>query len=736
MTYVKETINYHFEGLLNSYAMVFFSKNRFFAWILLLVSFFDPIAGISGLISVLTANTLARIMGFNKYNIQSGFYGFNALLVGLGIGVYFQFTVELMVLVVFAALLTLFITIVLEGVIGKYGLPYLTIAFLISFWLVTLAARYYTTLYISERGIYQMNEMYNFGGPYMISVYKWFDNLPLAPSLVTYFKSLSAIFFQYHLITGMLVAIGLLYYSRIAFLLSLIGFYAALSFYAVIGANFNELNYSFIGFNYILTAIAIGGFFIISSRTSFLWVILLTPLISVLVTSTSVILGILNLSTFSLPFNITVLLFIYALKLREKQVTGLQLVGLQEFSPERNLYSQRNNESRFPAWNYIPVYLPVMGEWTVTQGHSGEFTHQKGWRHAWDLEITDDKGRTFTNKGLNVSDYYCYRKPVMAPADGWVEEILDLIEDNPVGQVNLSQNWGNTIIIRHSDFLYTKICHLRKDSFKVKVGATVKKGEILALCGSSGRSPVPHVHFQIQSTAYIGSHTMDYPISQYLLHNDDGFTLHSYARPALGDKISDIKNNLSLCNAFHFTPGQTLDYEVTIGGKPERIVQWEVLSDINNHTYIHCIHTGSKAYFQSNNIMFYFTWFEGNKDSLLFLFYLGAYQVAKGYYRNLVITDTYPLKVHGNGLIKVLQDFVAPFFFFIHADYRMQYQSMGDELEQRQIKLQSEARNYFFRKDKRFAQVTLYIDNDQINRFEVRHNGNFTIATLTQSSNL
>jgi urea transporter len=562
MVTLKDAFKDHFTGILNSYAMIFFSKTRVFAWILLIVSFFDPVAGMSGLISVIVANSAAQIIGFNQYNIRSGFYGFNSLLVGLGIGVYFQLTVELFILLMFASLLTLFISIMLEGVIGKYGLPFLTVPFLFSFWMVTLAARYYTELHISERGIYQINELYKLGGQQMLALYDWFNQLPLAPSLVTYFKSLSAILFQYHLLTGMLVAVGLIYYSRIAFLLSIVGYYSAFVFYAVIGANFNELNYSFIGFNYILTAIAIGGFFIIPSRASFLWVILLTPLISILVTATSVILGSFQLSTFSLPFNVTVLLFLYALKLREKPKAAIKLVGLQEFSPEKNLYTQQNNESRFPIGSHIPVYLPVIGEWTITQGHSGEITHRDRWSHAWDFEITDDKGCTYKQKGLVVSDYYCYSKPVVAAADGWVEEILDQVEDNEIGQVNLLQNWGNTIIIRHSDNLYTKICHLRKGSFKVTKGATVKKGEIIAFCGNSGRSPVPHVHFQVQATPYIGSNTIDYPIGQYLLHDSNGFQLKSYAHPKTGDKVSAIAHNTCLASAFHLVPGQFICFSL------------------------------------------------------------------------------------------------------------------------------------------------------------------------------
>ncbi|HOW32451.1 MAG TPA: urea transporter, partial [Bacteroidales bacterium] len=598
--------------------------------------------------------------------------------------------------------------------------PYLTLPFLISFWMVTLAARYYTELDISERGIYQINELYSLGGQYMVAVNEWFGALTLAPSLVTYFKSLSAILFQYHLLTGMLVAIGLLYYSRIAFLLSLVGFYSAYLFYSLIGANFNELNYSFIGFNYILTAIAIGGFFIVSSRTSFLWVILLTPLISIMVTSTSVLLGNFQLSTYSLPFNIIVLLFLYTLKFREKSISGLKAVAIQEYSPEKNLYTAQNNALRFPAGSYFPIGLPVLGEWTVTQGHSGEFTHREGWSHAWDFEITDDKGAAFMNKGLVAGDYYCYGKPVTAPADGWVEEILDNIADNEIGQVNLNQNWGNTIVIRHNDRLFTKLCHLKKGSIKVEKGQRISKGEVIALCGNSGRSPVPHLHFQVQQTPFIGSLTIDYPISQYIVNAKERPELISYARPRKGDKISSLPHNSSLQNALNFIPGQLIEFKVDDEQGTAQNIRWEVMVDLYNHTYLFCSKSGSKAYFSGSDDLIYFTWFEGSRKSLLFAFYLGAYKVAKGYSRNLVIRDVYPAKISGSNFRQLLQDFAAPFYMFTRNQFELCYCSMNDELAQSGILLKSKTLRYYGKKAKAIAEFEFEITNNRVEKFIAR----------------
>jgi len=708
--------------------MVFFSKDHLFAIILLIVSFFDPVAGICGIASVLITNLFAWGIGFSRYNISSGFYGFNSLLVGLGLGVHFQLSPEFLILLAFASIFTLFLTILIEGIVSKYGLPFLTISFLLSFWMVSIAARHYTQLHLSERGIYEMNELYRIGGSHLIAIYQWFDNLPLHSSFVIYFKSLSAIFFQYHLLPGMLVAAGLLYYSRIGFLLSLIGFYSAFLFYHFIGANINELSYTYIGFNFILTAIAIGGFFIISSRTSFLWVILLTPLISILIASTSEVLGMFQLSIYSLPFNLIVLIFIYILKQRE--INGyLELVGLQEFSPERNLYTRKNNKSRFPGLYYLPLNLPFMGEWTVTQGHSGSLTHKGGWRHAWDFELFDDEGKNFSGKGLHFTDYYCFNKPVLAPADGWVEEIQDQVEDNEIGNVNLEQNWGNTIIIRHADKLFTKLSHLRKDSFKVAKGAYVKKGEILAQCGNSGRSPHPHIHFQVQVNPYIGSQTVNHPLNHYLLPDGkEGLVLRSFDRPSEGENVSNINTNSCLSKSFHFIPGQEISFTTEIDGEPSCTVRWEVMSDIFNMTYLLCKETHSKAYFRSESDLHYFTWFEGDKKSLLFAFYQGAYKISKGYYRNLIISDDFPLTVAGNGLLKILQDFIAPFYIFIHTKYEMKYVSMLDELDQRQITLNSTACTLYGRKEFRRTAFEFFIDNDTIEKIIVTYPDHVLIA--------
>ena len=137
----KKEIITHFKefssGILNSYSQVFFSDKKLFAGLLFLVTFIDFFAGLCGIFAVLVTNAVSYWLGFDKRQINKGMYGFNSLLVGLGLGVYFSPGWLLFFILFIAALLTLFISVSLEGIIGKYALPYLSISFILSFWIVS-----------------------------------------------------------------------------------------------------------------------------------------------------------------------------------------------------------------------------------------------------------------------------------------------------------------------------------------------------------------------------------------------------------------------------------------------------------------------------------------------------------------------------------------------------------------------------------------------------------------------
>ncbi len=669
---VREQIKLFLHSTINSYSEVFFAKNIFFGILMIAVTFLDPVTGICGLLSVIVTNLLAGFIGLSREAIYDGRYGFNSLLVGLGLGFYYDPNTAFFIVLFIAALSTLLVTVAVAGVLQKYGLPYLSIPFLLSLWVTLLASRNFEALELSQRGIYTLNELYATGSNWLVWLYKELKEWPVPELLKIYFNSLGAILFQFNMFSGILIAIGLLVYSRIAFSLSLLSFIAAYYFYQILGADIETLSYSYIGFNFILSGIALGGYFLVPSRSSYFWTVMLVPGLMILTSSFGSFFEIIQLSIYSLPFNIMVILFLYVLKLRTRPGAPEE-VFIQQYIPEHNLYHRISSKGRFKHFRPVAISAPVMGEWHISQGHNGNYTHRGEWNEAWDFVIPGPDGKQFRNEGKVVEDYFCYNKPVTAPADGTVEAVINDIDDNLIGDADLEHNWGNSIVIRHDHQLYSQISHLRHGSVKVKKGDPVKKGDIIASCGNSGRSPYPHVHFQIQSTPFIGSKTMKYPLSHFIVDNNGKKDYHFFGYPEEGDNIKNIDIGHGLYWAFHLLPGQILKFEVDENGKSHEEA-WEVKADYYNYTYIEDTATGSKAYFVNDGKLFYFTQYKGSREILLYKFFLGSFKVLLGVEKDLEIKDRIPLHLYSKSLIRYLHDFIAPIQPLMFAEFRLFYE--------------------------------------------------------------
>jgi hypothetical protein len=152
--------------------------------------------------------------------------------------------------------------------------------------------------------------------------------------------------------------------------------------------------------------------------------------------------------------------------------------------------------------------------------------------------------------------------------------------------------------------------------------------------------------------------------------------------------------------------------------------------DAVNSTYIYCETTRSKAYFYNDGDIHYFTHFDGDKTSLLFMFYLAAYKVMTGYYRNLTVTDNYPVNTFTNRALGLLQDFAAPFFLFTRSGFTLNYGNMDDELLRSNIHLHSTTTAWFARFELQRIECDLFVGARGIEKFTIRKRGTTTQVTL------
>ncbi|MBH8568580.1 urea transporter [Microvirga sp. STS02] len=700
-----------FRAVLHSYAMLFFSQHRGFAAVLLAVSFGRPVVGAAGLASTCLAVAGARLGGFNREWTDSGAYSFNALLTGLALASFFAPGWGLAGLVVVGAGLALLLSVALGGWLGGRGLPFLSLPFVGTVWLLLLGAGPLLHLSPAEGGTYWLNEAYALGGPRLVTAAQWVGEWPWPPLLATYLHALSAVLFQDSALAGLLVAAGLLWHSRIAFALSVLGFLGAYGLLLLTGpAGSGPLDYN-LGANYVVAAMAVGGVFVIPSAASYGWALLSVPVTVVALAGFTAVLDRLGLPALSLPYCATALLFLYVLLLRERPGAGLVLTPIQRYSPERNLYAYATARVRLAHQGAVALTLPFRGAWTCTQGYlSGGPTHLGDWGQALDFAITDADGRTYHGSGLSLSDYYAYNKPVLAPADGVVEEVIQHIEDNAIGEVNTRQNWGNTVVLRHAPGLFTQLSHLRAHSVPVKVGDYVRRGDIIGTCGSSGRSPEPHLHFQVQATPYVGSRTVAYPLAYFVAeagqkvsnvvesvsnasdgasnvmgsasNASDGASntlesiavlpempqLRHFAVPTAGEVVRPPAFNRTLSQALRLPPGYAL--AVRDAAAPAAPAQrWEVFTDAYNLAYLRCQRTGAVLYFAGDESVFYCTAFYGDESSWLYLLYQAAYRVPLVSLPGQVVHDEFPLTVVRSPVLTWAQDVLAPFYRFLRPTF-------------------------------------------------------------------
>jgi len=596
---LKERLSFLVDSTLRSYSIIFFSQKRAFGLLLLAATFVQPIIGLIGLFGLLCSNGLAYFLGLERSFIRKGYFGFNSLLLGLALSYFYEATWNLLLLIFLSSLLTTLAASVLQQVFWHYfRLPALSLPFVIAFSLA-------------------------------ISATVGFGNLELArPSTVTaavttasplldlLLKSLGSTFFQVNVISGVIVLVAFLVYSRLALLLGIAGLAAGYFTHYLLGAYPEVLTEQYLGFNYILTGIALGGIFLVPSLGTVLLAMLSASASAVIMLSLKVLLpG--YLPPTAIPFNLITLLVLYALKLRLFPSGNLVLSFSEVSSPEENLAAHRANLKTFRRYG-VEISLPFHGVWRVTQGFNGKLTHKDDWRYGVDFMVSGSDGKLYKNSGANLEDYFCYDVPVLAPAEGKVVFVKSDVPDNQVGKVNERDNWGNAVIIEHAYQFYSCVAHLRQGSISVEVGESVKRGQVIARCGNSGRSPFPHLHFQMQAIPNLGAPTLFFQFSNFIRASNGQKTFVLRGETNESDVVSNLQFTADYIDYFPYSFTQDLVYSVRNGGEQKE--SWSTEIDLYGNLMMKSNPVETRLYFTLANGVLSVKKLEGSRRTGLYHF--------------------------------------------------------------------------------------------------------------------
>jgi hypothetical protein len=231
------------------------------------------------------------------------------------------------------------------------------------------------------------------------------------------------------------------------------------------------------------------------------------------------------------------------------------------------------------------------------------------------------------------------------------------------------------------------------------------------LVGNSGRSPYPHIHFQLQATPSVGSTTLDYPIDHFIIENKN---ISNYQKPKLNEAIANIETSKLIVKALKFIPGQTLKVKYTKDDTSSEEI-WKVKADFYNNLFIKDLKTNSYAYLYQDGAMHYFQNYTGSKQSVLYHFYLALFQIPLGYYPDITVKETIPSNLVFSKTSMFIQDFLIPFPSILKINYKMKFKDIDNEMMPSEIRLTSDVSKKQFSKTKNYSTYSILIkDGDRI----------------------
>ncbi len=207
---------------------------------------------IGGLIAVLAATSTAYWLRVDEDALHAGLYGFNGYLVGLSLATFMAPSTTMWVYVVFGGAISVVVTLAISNVFKTWNVPALTAPFVLTAWLLLLATNAFSKL---EGGaLPPVGEIV----PIDPAVA---NPLQLGDFVSGVFTSITQVFLKGHGPAALLLLAGLAVNSPACAAFAAVGAVAAVVTAHMLGAESDLVTAGLIGFNPVLTAIALGAVF-------------------------------------------------------------------------------------------------------------------------------------------------------------------------------------------------------------------------------------------------------------------------------------------------------------------------------------------------------------------------------------------------------------------------------------------------------------------------------------------
>ena len=659
-----------FESIFNAYSLIYFCRNSRLGGILLAATFISPTFGLFGLAGTITAFAATKMLDFPASRIRSGELLCNSLISSMGLAyVTNQQNLSvylLMILLPVTAIAAMVLSVALTQVMlrlfgmGAYSLPFVIVT------------------------IFNYLLMYSFTATPVIGAPppSLLPEISFLPSILTeWFLAFSAALFIPNVVVGMIACFAVFIHSPLQIALGMFGFLVGYGFLQLTGLNASAFGAGWMGTNYLYCGMGLGGVYFITSKSSLLLAGFGAILSTLIAIGMRTFLRSYNIPPLSFPFLIVLFMFTYALRQRSRFLWLFESPYL-DGSPEQNVLRFLTNLKRFPNFYTPTLSLPFLGCRVVTQGFNGDYTHKSLWCHALDFEILDESGKPHPDQRTKLEDAYTYGTAILSPCDGVVISVVSDVVDNELGEENLLQNWGNLVVVLNDLGWYVLLSHFKRDGIIVYKNQRVTRGQLLGYCGNSGRSPLPHLHLQVQAAWFPGATTIPFRIRNFISHHASGETVLTTGIPREGDLISPLNIDPDLIACFSGQIGTSIRYRIEKAGKT---IAWETIRTISlgwGEISYQSVEYGARLSASISDETYISHTLENSSASILRLFSLGLGSVPFSKNRSIMWEDYAACRPWISPVNVILSDLLQPIsgLPFLHLQSRFLPSNKPDEI--------------------------------------------------------
>ena len=265
----------------------------------------------AGLLGLAASTLAAYLLGADRALIRAGLFGFNGILVGIGLAFFLEFDLLLGAYIVVGAAVSTVVMMALANLLSTWDMPALTAPFVLTAWLLLFAVYHFDALQPTDLIAPLAPDPEAALQTDLRELATGAGGLTLANLGHGLFRGVGEVMFEDNLLSGLIFLAAIAVNSRISAGFAVLGSAVGLLTALVLGGDGFTAYHGLYGFNAVLCAIAIGGVFFVLTWRSAVYALVAAAFSVPAFAAIAVLLSPIGMPALTAPFVLVTWLFLW-----------------------------------------------------------------------------------------------------------------------------------------------------------------------------------------------------------------------------------------------------------------------------------------------------------------------------------------------------------------------------------------------------------------------------------------